>query len=288
MIVKCVWCIVLPFKFTIDKGVNLSKFVVDDISIMPIKTKGSEYFDSIEVEYVTDIQENLLPKDEYDSMRTLDFKKDTTKKIGVKVNYFVNSYYRQVESNIINQIFNGDDFTTHYQMGIFDMEGNPVDGILSSNAGVRVLNKKLIDDIINDINTREKDIVDELMRMAQCFLENGYFDMAIMNLAMAQESFVKTYVFSKGLTVQDVNEVKGYVDKFFHIGLKKAKGQSLKEEMPECFQAVSFINDIRNEIAHGGSIYYIEEFKQKSQDEIYNLIDNLISYVEEVVEWINE
>lgn len=286
-LVRCVWFIELPFKFDISKDVSISEIIFDDISILPIKKKESKYFDSIKVEYKTNINDDLIPKDAYDSHKTIGFKDEVTKKIGFKVNRFVNAYCRQVEKHIINQIFNGDDFITHYQSFIADMDGKVLDGVLSANREVRVLDNNMFNSIIDDIKTQESNIVNEFMRLASCFLENGYFDMAVMNLSMALEAFIKKLVFSKGVTSQDLNEVKGYVEKFFHVGLKKAIGKSLKEDEPDYFEVVSFIHYVRNEIAHGGLLINLEEYKGQNHDDIYNEIDDLIDEVEDIFEWIS-
>ncbi|MDD2192842.1 MAG: hypothetical protein PHO12_09945 [Bacteroidales bacterium] len=283
MVVKCVWHIQLPFKFDVKNDVIISEIIIDDVSILFAKSKDSKFYDFINVEYITDIDDTLLPKNNCDFGRTSRFVTEVTQKVGVKVNYFINSYYRQVETHIINQIFNGDDFTTEYEMVILDMEGNPVDSILISNTGVRVLDKSLVDRIINDVNNKDRSIVNEFMRLAACFLENGYFDMTVMNLANALEASIKGYVFSRGISVQDLNEAKGYVEKFFHVGLKKAKGVSLKENMPDYFESVIIINATRNEIAHGGSL---QNIKQMTQYEIYDVLEDLVDEVDEIIKWI--
>src|SRR5665648_748135 len=73
----------------------------------------------------------------------------------------------------LKEIINGDDFTTECQMLILNMEGQPLDGVLQSNGGVRALSQRDINRIIEDVNIQEKNITDEFFRMAFCFLENG-------------------------------------------------------------------------------------------------------------------
>src|SRR5665648_712075 len=185
----------------------------------------------------------------------------------------------------LKEIIYGDDFTTECQMLILNMEGQPLDGVLQSNGGVRALSQRDINRIIEDVNIQEKNITDEFFRMAFCFLENGYFEMSIMNLSMAFESLIKTLVFSHGILVQDLKG-KGFLEKFFHDGLKLVKGASLKESEPNYYETLSIIFDARNEIAHGGRLQNVEYFEELNFYDVYNAVDDLIDDSEEIICWI--
>lgn len=275
----------LPFKFDL-RNVEDRKIKIEDITIRLIKTKDSDYIDSIEVDYPTWLDDDLIPKDEYDVFKLYEFENKVIKKVGVKVSKFVNAYYRQVENHLINQIFNGDSFTTYYESYILGNDGKIIGSLVNGNCGVRVVEKELYERIIKDINNKNLNIVDEFMRIVGAFIENGYFEMAIINLSMALEAFIKSLVFSKGLKVQDLDG-KGYLDKFFVSGLKKSIGLSINEIDPDYYDAISLITKARNQVAHGSSLYDIVEFKQLSEDEIYDYIQDLIFTVEEIFEAIN-
>jgi hypothetical protein len=286
--VRCLWNIILPFKFGTTEQFEIDSFTVEDITIRPIRTNGSKFYDSIQVVYYTEIDDELVPKDIYDMHRTIELKQNLTRSIGVKVNRFINAYYRQVETHIINQVFNGEDFITSYELRIFDLEGHHIDGLTYFDNGVHLLNKDLVEKINNDINNVHKDMSQEFLRLASCFQENGYLDMSFMNLALALESYIKRLIFFHGLRPQDLYDGKGYVEKFYHVGLKKVKGKSLMEEMPEIYDLVNRINDIRNDLAHGESINNSKYFEGMTMDQIYDLLDDYIWEVEDLFEWINK
>lgn len=289
MRVRCIVLLKLPFQFGTEKDLLVGEISVNNVQILPIKAKTSNFYDSLKVEYLTVIEEDYFPLNPLETLKNTDFKQKVIKKIGLQVNKFVNAYYRQVKDRFNNQVFNGDDFTTYYEMVVLDEEGKSIDHtVLTGDNSVRVIDHELYNNIINDIYQNDKDLVQELLRIATAFLEKGYFDMSIMNLSMALEAFIKTLVFSNGVKVQELEAVKGYVEKFFHIGLKKVIGLSMKENMPEYYDTVRIVTDARNTIAHGGSLNQANGFKEANEDELYDIIRHLTYEVGDIVEWAKE
>jgi len=80
--------------------------------------------------------------------------------------------------------------------------------------------------------------------------------------------------------------VKGDIDKYFHLGLQILSGKSLKEEQHEYYKLLLEINDIRNRIAHGGSMYDLPNLNTKTPEEVYDLIFYFIWNMEDMLDWI--
>lgn len=275
----------LPFKFGTSGDFEVDAFVIDNVSIEPIKSEQNQgEYDSIEVECITDIEAAELE----DFAGEIHFRERMTRIVGSKVNRFINSYYREVDRYIVSQLFNGSDFITRYDMMIFDMNGNAVAGAYIANANLRIFDEKAINRINDGIN-KEEEISDKFLRQAACFLENGYYDMALMNAAIALESLIKGYVHSKGVSDQDLSKVvKKYVIRYFHFGLMLSIGKSLKNEEPKLYNSVLEIHSMRNHIAHGKSIYSYNDFKGMNEDELFDIIEYYIDEIEEVFDWIRD
>ncbi len=280
------WLIRLPFQFTIDNKITDFKLEYNNVIITPIISKVTKLFEAIQVEIIEVVLEEELELMKKDFSKKMNFIQYTTRKAGVQASKFIRSYYQIVEKNKISQIYNGNDFITPYKMVIIDEQNIAIFGEIISNSGIRVITPNNLELIRKEILNDDKNIVDELFRMAYRFLENGFFEMAIMNLAMSLESAVKTFVFQHGIKTQDLNSQKGYVNKFYDVGLKLSKGKSLKEEQPEYFEAIETINDLRNEIAHGKHIREVLHFKSMSDEEIFDYLDDLLDYGEDILKWI--
>lgn len=93
-------------------------------------------------------------------------------------------------------------------------------------------------------------------------------------------------VFSAGISSQDLDKAKGYVDKFFHIGLKKVKGFSLLEYNEELFNCIKVITNIRNHVAHGNSLRNFPAFKDWTDEQVFSYIEDLIWNGEDIIDLI--
>lgn len=187
---------------------------------------------------------------------------------------FINAYYRVVDDSYINQLYNGRRINAPYDFLIED--NHKLIFNLSSMDYATGINDATMSEIEHDILSTH-DIVDELLRFSDSFLLNGLFEMSVMNLAMAAEAFIKTYVLSHGIKKQELEDKdsKALIDKYYHKGLKLITEKSLKEEKVTHYRVLRELIEIRNTIAHGGNMYEMINIRGKSNADIYDMIFKL-------------
>lgn len=290
MKIKCLCRMKLPFSIGFSNEIEEPICIdIEDISISFIKKENDRFYDMLELTTYCEIEEELIIDDPRDTHKLLPFTRQMIYSFGRAANRFINSYYRTIDCRYISQLSNGDDLTVPYSMIFADEDDKPIiPAIFNGNGDVRVINGKNLEEIKHDVNVVSHDIVEECTRLSKTFLENGYFDMAVINISMASEAFIKRYVFSREIRIKDLEDVKtGYIDKFYCRGLELLKGISLLRKDEEWYRVLREIDDIRNRIAHGGSLHEIKRFKDMEEQEIHDLIDDYIWEVEDIFEWID-
>ncbi len=286
MIGKCIWLLKLPFHLAIGKDIDHNtNIIIDETKLSFTKEKNSNFYEFLKVEVEAIIEDDYFSDNGVTTTEFFHFNKQITHYVGERINKFVNAYYRVIDNLYINQLYNGDSIIVPYYFFIYDENKNIKYNLDSMNVA-RVLDAKSLEKIKSNFSKSEHDIVDELIRYSNTFLENGLFEMSIMHLAMATESFIKTLATSNGIKKQALDSVKGYIDKYFHLGLHILTGKSLKEEQNEYYCILLEINDIRNRIAHGGSMYDLPVLSGKTLEDVYDLIFYYIWNMEDMLDWI--
>ncbi|WP_066320458.1 hypothetical protein [Bacillus sp. FJAT-29814] len=285
MRVLCEWIIKLPYRFGKSEDFEFHPVNIDEISLIPISLQDKNYFNGLKVQYETNMPDEIIPKDLHDYHKTLDFKLTVSKRVGHAVNIYNSSLTSFLNNFTIGNLFNGEDFTTGYIMKIYNDENIIFDGLDALNS-IPVITKEDYNKLIQKVINPHPSVSHQFIKLANVFLENGYFDMALLNLAMSLESLVKKTVYSNGISSHDLVSEKGYVVKFFHLGLKLSKGYSLMEKNKELFNSIKVITDLRNHVAHGNTIKLYSDFKGWSDDMLFSYIEDLIWDGEDIIELI--
>ena len=287
MKIRCVWRINLPFEFMKEDGFEFDYVKINDIYIKPIESKPSIY-GQIEIYLDTYLPEQFIPFDMYKNIHEkIEYKEKLNKRIGPLVNNFIDKLSNIVNKLPIVQVFNGKGFTTKCSLIILDENGNAIDALYSGTS-FRVVTKKKYEKLKIDAIDNQEKIEEQFLKFSNIFLQQGYLDMSIMNLSMALESKVKKLVYINGITPKDLLPEKGYLEKFFHRGLKLVLGTSFKESEPEVFEELVFTNDIRDHVAHGNSVITFNPFKGLTKEEIFEQIQGCIYMVDFIFSWIDK
>jgi hypothetical protein len=184
---------------TIQEPIEIN---INDCIINFKKSNGSNYLDLMQIKKEFSIGQEMIEKIKCVTVEFLSFMLELNSTAGKVANKFVNSYYRIIGGvNLIN-IYNGEDFTVPYEFIILNEDNLVIHKLMcSGNDGAYILDKQKVDNIVKDLEIIKYNITDECIRYANIFLEYGYFDMAIMNISMAMESFIKNFVLSNGVLV---------------------------------------------------------------------------------------
>lgn len=194
MRVLCEWIIELPYRFGKSEDYEFKEEQIDDVYIIPISINNKKYYNGLQVKYHTDMPDEIIPKDIYEYHKTFEFKINISKKIGYAINVY-NAQLNELLNNFsIGNIFNGEEFTTGYVMRIYNDKNIPFDGLDAMNS-LPVLTKNSYENLLHKINNPNQPLENQFIKLANVFLENGYLDMAIMNLSMSLESLIKKWCF---------------------------------------------------------------------------------------------
>jgi hypothetical protein len=291
MKITCRWNLQLPYKIRFPEDLT-QPIIIREVKLSFGQSHQND-FDKLLVECDYEYNGQYDPENNYKETERLDrFYKGAVMKAGVIVQEFTDSLFKNLDDSCF-RVFNGEDFIVPNNMECEIMSagyGGDVDTIYTPTNGD-------MQQVIRDIETRldkrnsNIDVVKEFIRQSEYFHEVGNFDMAILNLALAGECFIKKYLSSNNVK-KIGSEFKDYsfAEKYFHFGLKKAKDISLKVYDENCFKAVDIIFKCRNVVAHGDDMYKINCLKENDikYENMYDFILLLHDYLIETINWIRE
>ena len=301
MEVTCVWELKTPFKFGIsDDSENPIEIDIETVRIIPLKTKDSDYYDLLKVEYKTFLANELNPTKKVWGIDDFDhFQNEITQIVGPIINRFFDSFYRVLSWSYFNLIFDGKDFILPYTLKIKEFDF--LICLASAEWSNITIKKEAFEKIIEGSRKKDlshTDIVKEFIRQAENFYYNGSFEVAIMHVSMASESFIKKYIRDRGVSKsciarqysnKEFNSSKpSFVEVYYDYALELSTGESLLREKPDCFNSLLLVNHLRNLIAHGNSMYDSKVLKdwgtryKDMRDIVWVLIQDLI----ETINWV--
>ena len=307
----CSWNISLPFKFQYtDNITDIKTILINEISFHPISNKDN-IIESIIAEYEVDLPEHIKqtenPK-EFPLSDIIDLYYQYVHPVGIALQNFADSFSINTDDTVYT-LFNGNDITVEYKMVI--KNPNLFNSSYEPHIFTFPIDKNKLDKIIIDANIKErtfKDNIIHMLRYADHFHELGNFEMCIMNLSMASESFITSILYKKGILDSNYNFKNHYKDlikkeygslrnatfteKHYDFGLNEIYKVKLIDKDPEWHNSLNWIYDLRNTIAHGDSLYnnsHIKEFNIKYENmngilltmknhliSVFNWIDNII------------
>jgi hypothetical protein len=304
MNITCRWDILLPYQVKFPEGIK-QPIVIREVKLF-FEQKDDFNRLLVECDYEYDGEYDSGNSDKEIDRRKR-FYNGVVMKVGVIVQEFTDSLFRTLDDSCF-RLFNGEDFIVPYNMNceIFSAGyGGDLTGIYTPTFGD-------IQQAIRNIETRldkrnsNIDVVKEFIRQSEYFHEVGNFEMAVLNLALAGECFIKKYLnknsnYYKETEIEfkayiKMEKLKGiriensFVEQYFHFILQKEKNISLKMYDVNSFNALDIIFKCRNAVAHGDDMYIknclIESgIKYKN---MYNFFGVLHDYLVESINWIRE
>lgn len=307
MKITCRWDIRLPYKVKFPEGID-QPIIIREVKLFFEQNPNQDDFDKllVECDYDYDGEYESGNSDKAIDRRER-FYKGAVMKAGVIVQEFTDSLFRTLDDSCF-RLFNGEDFIVSYNMECESLNvvyGGDLDGIYTPT-------NRDMQQAIRDIETRldkgnsNIDVVKEFIRQSEYFHEVGNFEMAVLNLALAGECFIKKYLNknasyykktkyefknyiemekSKGISIEN-----SFAEKYFHFILEKEKNISLKMFDENCFKAVDIIIKCRNAVAHGDDMYIKDCLIENGikYENMYDFLWVLHDYLIEAINWIRE
>jgi hypothetical protein len=306
MKVICSWKISLPFKFQYTESINdIKTFSINEVIFRPIINKDN-IIDSIITEHEVELPEDIQSFKDLAESDTIGLYKKYVINVGIALQNFADSYSR-ITDDIVYNLFNGKDITVKYEMVFKNL--NLLNLSYEPDPFTTQLDKNKLDNIILDANKRERtlnDNIKEMLRYADHFHDLGNFEMCIINLSMAAESFICSILHKNGildnnhnfknhykkLIIEEYGSLRDatFVERCYDLGLNEVYKVKLIDKDPEWHNSLLWIYDLRNTIAHGSSLYdnkYIKEFNIEYVNMpgiLWSMKNDLIS----VFNWIDE
>lgn len=307
MKITCRWDLQLPYKIKFPEGID-QPIIIREVKLFFEQKPNQDTFDKLLVECDYEYDGEYDSENNYKEKERLDrFYNGAVMKAGIVVQEFTDSLFRNLDDSCF-RIFNGEDFIVPNNMECEILNA----GYGGDSNAIYTPTNVDIQQAIRDIETRldkrnsNIDLVKEFIRQSEYFHEVGNFEMAVLNLAIAGECFIKKYINEnrgnykkiddgfkdyiemkklEGITIEN-----SFAEKYFHFGLKKIKNISLKLSFENSFKAVDIIFKCRNAVAHGDDM-----FKKKcliengiKYEDMYNFIFLLHDYLIEAINWIRE
>jgi hypothetical protein len=287
--VKFIWILKLPFSFILDGETNQRYKINEKLSVSYLNAKRTP-IDKMEVKLNWHLSKE---NDKFDMFTIYNDYEKAKAEIGSIINKLYTSLANELKSYLL-KIYNGDDFIVPYVFYIVDNEEKKVLYQLDSASTFRVITNDTMQGLINEIKEDNNKIVDDLIAQSEFHLENGLYDMAIINCHTALEVFLGEFFKNKKPTtpikeemLKELMKSNKLIDKYLHFSSYLIYGRSLEQEDNSLFMSLLDLNSLRNNVAHEGTALTNKRLLGKTNEEVYAIIESLIWNVESAIDWVN-
>ena len=298
MRVRAVWIVKLPLKFYVGNNFNktpLTKFVfnVDDMNFELLKSSENT-IERVKITLFEEYDDNFLPS--YENSNYLsEFINKLSYKASKTMQRFLDGFSKTTNAEYY-QIFDGEDFTTPYELEISPniMTGSGIDEV--SNECI-YLDDETLTKSINFIS-KEKNTIDNawyFLRDAEYLIDIGKYEISLINMAIMIEFLVKAQLsnflddndyFIK-VHARNIKSIYGdkasFVERYFRYGLTLVTEKYLSDDIHD---TIDFIYKVRNKLAHGKKLQDLKMVNENddlvNENEMSHLFKQLFNNVVEI------